>query len=71
MELRELTDTPYPIFFRNRTEMSAWLEARGFRNRDMFEREESNCNEWEKTVKNKMKLLRVSDNIFDDDDLPF
>ncbi|EJW17216.1 hypothetical protein PAV_4c03190 [Paenibacillus alvei DSM 29] len=34
IKLKNLTNTPYPIFFRNKSDLEAWLEARRYQEKE-------------------------------------
>ncbi len=68
--LRKLTATPYPIFFRTRSEMAVWLGARNWTPVDREHWDDSSGAEWIRDVgPNKRLLLTIAESLFDDNRL--
>lgn len=69
-QLRKLTVCPYPIFFRTRSELDAWLSARSWRLLDEDDWDDSTVAEWMADSKAGKKLiLRINGSVFDGDRL--
>lgn len=66
--LREVTNTPYPVFFRTYDEMNAWLKARRWREVDSEHWDSSETAEWVKSDNSDSEstLLKISLEIFED-----
>jgi hypothetical protein len=66
--LREVTNTPYPVFFRTYAEMNAWLKARRWREVDSEHWDSSETAEWLKNDNSDSEsiLLKISLEIFED-----
>jgi hypothetical protein len=66
--LREITNTPYPVFFRTYEEMSSWLKARRWRDVDPKQWDSPDFAEWFKKDSSDGEdlLLKVSLGIFED-----
>jgi hypothetical protein len=66
--LREITNTPYPVFFRTYKEMSSWLKARKWRDVDPKLWDSHDFPEWLKKDSSDGEdlLLKVSLGIFED-----
>lgn len=63
-KLRTLVSCPYPVFFTDRTEMDAWLQARSYSQK--FDPDGSE--KWQtKPIKKTYQELEISDEIFDGD----
>lgn len=65
-ELRSATNTPYPIFFRNKIEMESWLEARGHKTVDVAD--DDYFGYMKKLKDKKARIIIVSRKIFDEND---
>jgi hypothetical protein len=66
--IREITNTPYPVFFRTYEEMSALLKARKWRPVDREEWDAPNVAEWLKDEPGESyaHLLKISLDVFED-----
>jgi hypothetical protein len=69
--IREETKTPYPVFFRTRAEMEAWLAARSWEKRDVWDWNDPELEEWITTnrVSKVRTVLRIARHLFEDDRL--
>ena len=69
-QLRKLTWCTYPVFFRTRADLDAWLAARSWKVRDHEDGDELGCHEWLLDSKTGKKyILRISSEVFDHDRL--
>jgi hypothetical protein len=66
--LRTVTNTPYPVFFRTRADMDAWLKARGWEGVGNVGRDDNQVEEWLFPAKRgkQQTLLKIADDIFED-----
>lgn len=70
IKLKNVTNTPYPIFFRNKADLEAWLEARRFKEQepDPFSDEDDQYYIYRNETKNEIVILKIYKGIFDDND---
>ena len=65
--LKTITATPYPVFFRQRDEMEAWLKARGWKPvSTTLLTADDDFQIWERPEKSKRLLLSIYDGLFDE-----
>lgn len=72
IKLKNITNTPYPLFFRNKSDLEAWLEARGYFRKEFDPFTDDNDDEsyliYTKDKKNLTQCIKISKGLFDDGD---
>lgn len=70
IKLKSLTNTPYPIFFRTKSDLEAWLEARRYNQKenDPFSDEDDAFLIFKHETKSTTQYLKIFKGIFDDND---
>jgi len=67
LQLQELMGVPYRVYFTKRDEFAAWLGARNYKKVDPAPWDDEGIEEWNMSYKNKLYILKISLDIFDDD----
>lgn len=70
VKLKNITNTPYPIFFKSKSDLEAWLEARRFKEQefDPFTDENENYLVYRNETKNEILVLKIYKGIFVEND---